>query len=325
MSNIQKNEPQNLQVNNLQNMLGLATEMQRFCKEMNLTTEIQGKQYPNVEAWQYLGVNLGIMHRIVSVENTSTYELKTVKFYTKNGGSQTKEITCFSAVAKCELFNMHTGQIVGYGEAMCSNIEDKKIGFDEFAVFSIAQTRAISKAYRLSFGWIMKASGFEATPAEEMYEGKYDLPKTEKEPEIFPKKEATQESVKFGIYLKENITKEFFSEFEITNLRKKIKGYKEWDIAKIKKEFEAIKTKVNQRKAMTKEQKEFAQFLSENINKNLFNESELADLIAYFKGFEKWENAKFLQEYEKIKNDVADRKNWLMHQEIENQKQAQNG
>ena len=32
----------------------------------------------------------------------------------------------------------------------------------------MAQTRAEGKAYRLLLGWLMKAAGFEATPAEEM-------------------------------------------------------------------------------------------------------------------------------------------------------------
>ena len=32
----------------------------------------------------------------------------------------------------------------------------------------MAQTRATGKAFRIPLGWLMKASGFEATPSEEM-------------------------------------------------------------------------------------------------------------------------------------------------------------
>jgi hypothetical protein len=32
----------------------------------------------------------------------------------------------------------------------------------------MAQTRAVSKAFRNVFGWLMKVSGYEATPFEEM-------------------------------------------------------------------------------------------------------------------------------------------------------------
>src|SRR6185369_14512327 len=40
--------------------------------------------------------------------------------------------------------------------------------FDEYAIASMAQTRAIGKGFRNLLGWLMKAAGVEATPAEEM-------------------------------------------------------------------------------------------------------------------------------------------------------------
>ncbi len=39
---------------------------------------------------------------------------------------------------------------------------------DEYAILSMAQTRAVGKAFRNQLAWLMKAAGFEATPAEEM-------------------------------------------------------------------------------------------------------------------------------------------------------------
>lgn len=240
-----------------QSLLNLATEMQRFCKEKNLTSTIQGKEFPNVEAWQFLGINLGVMPQILSVENTSTYRKKEVRFYVKNVGWQTKEIEEYSAVAKCQLVNISNGQIVGYAEAVCSNTESLKVHFEEYAVFSMAQTRAIAKAYRLSFGWIMKASGFEATPAEEMYEGKYDIP--------------------------------------ISETQKK----------------EAVKPK----KELTKEQTQLKTFLKENMISAFFNDNEIADYRIHFKDFANWSDLKVANEFEAIRNIVADRKNWLMHEQ----------
>lgn len=38
------------------------------------------------------------------------------------------------------------------------------------AVYSMAQTRALGKAYRMALGWIVKMAGYEATPYEEMQE-----------------------------------------------------------------------------------------------------------------------------------------------------------
>ena len=39
---------------------------------------------------------------------------------------------------------------------------------DAFAVYSMSQTRAMGKAYRICLGWIMAIAGYEATPYEEM-------------------------------------------------------------------------------------------------------------------------------------------------------------
>ena len=60
------------------------------------------------------------------------------------------------------------GNKVGYGVAICTNREAGKTGFDEYAVASMAQTRAVGKAFRMKLGWLLKIAGYEATPAEEM-------------------------------------------------------------------------------------------------------------------------------------------------------------
>ena len=57
---------------------------------------------------------------------------------------------------------------VGSGFAICSNRENGKRHYQEFAIASMAQTRAIGKAYRNILAWIIRAAGYEPTPAEEM-------------------------------------------------------------------------------------------------------------------------------------------------------------
>ena len=49
------------------------------------------------------------------------------------------------------------------GFAICTNKEKRQTAFDEYAVASMAQTRAVGKAYRIYLGWIMKMAGFEST------------------------------------------------------------------------------------------------------------------------------------------------------------------
>jgi hypothetical protein len=120
-----------------------------------LSSNIQGKQFVNVEGWQFAGASLGLMPII-----TETTDL--TRRGTEPGQVEIKYM------AKCEVRNINTGQLVATGVAICSNFEHSKKRFDEYAILSMAQTRAIGKAYRNLLAWLMKAAGFEATPAEEM-------------------------------------------------------------------------------------------------------------------------------------------------------------
>lgn len=71
-------------------------------------------------------------------------------------------------MAKVNLLNLHTGQTVGAGFAVCSNKEQGKKYYQEFAIMSMAQTRGIGKAYRNILVWIIRVPGYEPTPSEEM-------------------------------------------------------------------------------------------------------------------------------------------------------------
>jgi hypothetical protein len=127
----------------------LAVDLAKFIKENRLFQNIQGKEYVNVEGWQYAGSRLGILPVVEQVTNMSTdTELK--------------------YQAKVNLLNLRTEQVVGAGFAICSNKEQGKKYYQEFAIASMAQTRAIGKAYRNALAWIIRAAGYEPTPAEEM-------------------------------------------------------------------------------------------------------------------------------------------------------------
>ena len=142
---------------NKDSMLKLSTELSQLIKEKGLSSNIQGKQFVNVEGWQFAGASLGLMPII-----TITTDL-----------SKDDEI---KYMATCEVRNITSGQLVATGIALCSNKEKTKRFFDEYAILSMAQTRAIGKAYRNLLAWLMKAAGFEATPAEEMDFAKEETP-----------------------------------------------------------------------------------------------------------------------------------------------------
>jgi hypothetical protein len=127
----------------------LANDLARFIKENKLFQNIQGREYVNVEGWQYAGARLGIMP--IVDELISLGDASEVKYQ-----------------SKVSLLNLRDGQIVGGGFAVCSNKEQGKKFFQEYAIASMAQTRAIGKAYRNLLAWIIRAAGYEPTPAEEM-------------------------------------------------------------------------------------------------------------------------------------------------------------
>ena len=126
-----------------------AEGLQKFVKDNKLTANIQGKEYCLCEAWQYAGSKLSIVPVVKNINNLSTAD--EIKYS-----------------AEVELKRIGSDEIVGRGYAICSNKEGSKRGFAEYAICSMAQTRAVGKSFRTVLGWVMKCSGFEATPAEEM-------------------------------------------------------------------------------------------------------------------------------------------------------------
>ena len=149
---------------NKDSMLSLSNELSKLIIDKKLSSNIQGKQYVNVEGWMFAGASLGLMPII-----TETTDL--TRRGTEPGQVEIKYM------AKCEVRNINTGQLVATGVAICSNFEHSKKRFDEYAILSMAQTRAIGKAYRNLLAWLMKAAGFEATPAEEMDFAPAEAPK----------------------------------------------------------------------------------------------------------------------------------------------------
>jgi len=132
--------------------LDLAKDLAKFIKDNKLTTNVQGKEFVNVEGWQYAGSRLGIVPIVEHVINVSS-EVE-IKYQ-----------------AKVTLYDLRRGVTVGAGFAVCSNKESGKKFYQEFAIMSMAQTRAIGKAYRNILAWIIRAAGYEPTPAEEMDNG----------------------------------------------------------------------------------------------------------------------------------------------------------
>jgi hypothetical protein len=125
-------------------MKQMAVVLRDFIAKNELSLVIAGRPYIFVEGWQFAGGLMGLTPRITEV----------------------RELGPDRWLAKAELYD-RSGKLVATGFASCSKEEYKKKSFDEYAILSMAQTRAIGKAYRTVIGWVVKMAGFEATPAEE--------------------------------------------------------------------------------------------------------------------------------------------------------------
>lgn len=167
-------------------ILALSNELTKFIKDRKLCMNIQGKEYVLIEAWTFAGMSMGLCPVVTDLINESS-------------GDEIK----YRAVV--ELLNIHTNIVVGRGFAVCSNKEQGKQRFQEYAIASMAQTRATGKAYRLPLGFLMKAAGYEATPAEEM--DFTDVKEKETKAEVI-KDDLTPLRLEFSNLLKNNLITE---------------------------------------------------------------------------------------------------------------------
>lgn len=144
----------------------MAGVLKRYIVKNGLYINIKGKNYAYVDGWQFAGTLLGLSPFVESVENLSTPQ-------------ETKWRANVKLIAK-------NGTIVSNGFAICSSKEFLKKTFDEYAILSMAQTRAIGKAYRNLVGWVIKLAGYESTPSEEMAKmgESYEVPKKAEEPTV---------------------------------------------------------------------------------------------------------------------------------------------
>jgi len=135
----------------VQRTTGIARALGDAIKQGHMSTAIQGREYVLAEGWAYLGSMLGVFPRTVRVDAMNVSEDGDVQGYEAHVELVTRD-----------------GSVVGGAIAECSRIESSWADRPPYALKSMAQTRATGKAYRMAFGYVMKAAGYEATPAEEM-------------------------------------------------------------------------------------------------------------------------------------------------------------
>ena len=128
----------------------VAQSLAAVLDKQKLYSAIQGKRYVRVEGWTLLGSMLGVFPVCVWTRATEDGWEARVEARTRSGA------------------------IVGAAEAECTRGEKTWAERDDYALRSMAQTRATSKALRLPLGFVVALAGFEATPAEEVPSGGFD-------------------------------------------------------------------------------------------------------------------------------------------------------
>jgi hypothetical protein len=128
----------------------VADELANIVRVKKLATSISGRDHVRVEGWTLLGSMLGVFPVTVW-----TREMR------DDDGTQR------GWEARVEA-RTRDGSIVGAAEAECMRSEKTWRGREDYALRSMAQTRATSKALRQPLGFVMTLAGFDPTPAEEM-------------------------------------------------------------------------------------------------------------------------------------------------------------
>lgn len=135
--------------------VALATEMADAIKDVIVkrgwVVTIPGKNgkppshHVEVEGWQFCASLAGATAKVTSTTKTA------------NGWE-----------AHAEVVRVDSGIVLGAGDGMCSRDEKRWQYAEDYALRSMAQTRACSRALRHVFSFIFELAGYKPTPAEEM-------------------------------------------------------------------------------------------------------------------------------------------------------------
>jgi hypothetical protein len=188
-------------LSNMDHIGQFSESLQKFIKGNNLSMTIQKNEYVLVDGWKFAALNFGLsvipsrpekegegdVYMIQKDYNhgkpgkdswwktvySTTYQDEFDEYSTKIGdksGYRKLKKPFYRYKCDADVIRVSTSEKVSYGFAICTNAEAGKDGFDEYAVASMAQTRAIAKAIRNLLGFVMKAAGYADTPAEEINE-----------------------------------------------------------------------------------------------------------------------------------------------------------
>lgn len=147
---------------NVANCLSTVIRSQKLVKT-GLNRQNPKAEYVLIDGWEILGTMLGITPATRVVGEITNKQGRIVGYKARAFLYRNPKVDGEG--------NIIDGDLIATAEASAT-----KDGFQKetFSMMSMAQTRALSKAYRMALGWIMKMAKFESTPAEEMPKFKED-------------------------------------------------------------------------------------------------------------------------------------------------------
>lgn len=131
-----------------QGLIKVAASAAKSLMSVARPVDIAGKKYLTVEDWQTIGTIYGVAAGTGSSK------------FIEEGGVQGYE-------AHAVVRRTSDGMVVSEAIGRCMR-EGLWKDREQFALASMAQTRAVSKALRNLLAWVVRLEGFETTPAEEI-------------------------------------------------------------------------------------------------------------------------------------------------------------
>jgi hypothetical protein len=169
----------------IQRATAVATALDRIIADrglrVNMGTRDKPRWHVEVEGWQTLGTLLGCVPRLEWARvwaNPETgkpdrvrYTARVEHFKGRGNERRLERVTSYDVDGyswEARVVIKRGDAPVGEGEALCSRKEVRWGRADDYAVKSMAITRATSRAYKQAAGWVVALAGYEATPAAEV-------------------------------------------------------------------------------------------------------------------------------------------------------------
>jgi len=137
----------------MNNAVHKAKRIAQVVNNQKLYTDIGGKKHLDYEAWLTVAASYGARPSI-----EWTREIRN------------EDGVIIGTLARACLIDMATSTKFSFVEHQCTREESSWDARDGYAILSMAETRAASKACRMAFAWVvvLAGEGYATTPSEEM-------------------------------------------------------------------------------------------------------------------------------------------------------------